>query len=61
MLKLVGKFSNFLPSNYDGKEGTSDNTWLIDSGASNHMTRDTDSLSDVQDYPGMNKIMIGKD
>lgn len=39
--------------------GYSNSTWLLDSGASHHITNDLQNLSLHSDYEGTNDIMIG--
>lgn len=43
----------------EANDTNSQNTWLLDSGASNHMTPDVDTFSDAHEYSGKNRIIIG--
>ena len=41
-----------------GKNKQSNSTWYMDSGASNHMTHSSDTLSQIQPYDGTLRINI---
>lgn len=43
----------------DREDANDNNTWILDSNASNHMALDVSSLTEVHEYLGKNSIIIG--
>lgn len=48
--------SAFAALGFQGKHNTSSQSWLVDSGASNHMTSSSDGLYDIRPYQGSSHI-----
>ncbi|KAI4297314.1 hypothetical protein L6164_037208 [Bauhinia variegata] len=59
--KIVGRPPN-QPShivNFAHGNGNPSNQWIVDSGASHHVTNDFQNLSLYNDYPGSDQVLVG--